>query len=81
MDFLTRALGALPEAAKSPYAFVAYIVALGAWVLVSLRVTRNKNLLKQLVHLPQRDRLRALQAEMGQVPIREGLSPEQYFRS
>jgi len=81
MDFLRTVFGAIPEAAKSPLALVAYTVALTAWLLVSLRVSRNRNLLLHLRDLPERDRLKALKAEMGHVEVKGGLTAEQYLRS
>jgi hypothetical protein len=81
MQFLQAALQAIPEAAKSPLAFLAYSVALLAWVIISFRVARNKQLLRNLEKLPLGDRLIALQNEMGVLPLAEGLTPEQYLRS
>ena len=56
----------------NPLAFVAYIVAIGAWVFLRHRVDRNNNLLKRLTVLPKEDRLDALKAEMGTVPLKKG---------
>jgi predicted lysophospholipase L1 biosynthesis ABC-type transport system permease subunit len=41
----------------------------------------DSNLLRNLQKLPPRDRLKALQAEMGAVQLASGLSPEQWLRS
>jgi hypothetical protein len=81
MDDINQILKGISTAASNPLAFVSYIVALIAWVLIRIRVGRNKNLLERLKDLPKADRLEALKAEMGVLPIREGLSPEQWIRS
>jgi hypothetical protein len=80
-DFLKSALGAIPDAATSPFALAGYIVAILAYVVVAWRVERNKNLLHHLQRLPKEDRFRALQVEMGSVFLREGISPEQWVQS
>ena len=61
-------------------AFVAYIVATIAWLLLRQRVERNKGLLSKIDKLPEKDRLDALRAEMGSVKV-SGLSAEQWIRS
>jgi hypothetical protein len=81
MEFITQALKALPSVASSPLALVAYIVAVGAWLLIALRVQRHKGLLTNLEKLPSRDRLAALKDEMGVTPLKEGLTAEQYLKS
>ena len=52
MDFLKSALAAIPSAATSPAAFVAYLAALLAFVYTQHRVARNKQLLANLQKLP-----------------------------
>jgi hypothetical protein len=74
-------LSVLPQIATSPAAVLAYIVVTLTWLVLGSRVKRNAQLLKQLSTLPERDRLKALEAEMGTVRLKEGLSPEQYIRS
>lgn len=81
MDFLKAALDAIPAAASTPLALAAYVVAIAAWVVISVRVWRNRNLLRNLDRLPEHDRLAALQAEMGNLPLRSGLTPQQFLRS
>ena len=81
MGELGPILKGVGAAATNPLAFVAYIVAIAAWVFLRQRVDRNNNLLKRLTVLPKEDRLPALKAEMGTVPLNEGLSPEQWIRS
>jgi hypothetical protein len=81
MDDITPILKGIATAATNPLAFVSYIVAVIACVLIRIRVGRNKNLLKRLKDLPASDRLAALEAEMGVIPLTKGLSPEQWIRS
>lgn len=79
--FLTKALQALPEIAISPLAMFAYIVTIGAYVLVALRVRRHRDLLQYLTALPEKDRLSALESELGNVKPRTGVTAEQWLRS
>jgi hypothetical protein len=78
---LKELISALPETATSPYAFVAYIVLVLGWLVISLKVRRNRHLLKHLSTLPEKDRLKALELEMGAVRIRHGLTAEQWIKS
>lgn len=81
MEFITHALKALPGVASSPLALIGYIVAVGAWLLIALKVQRHKSLLTNLEKLPSRHRLAALKDEMGVVPLKESLTAEQYLKS
>lgn len=80
MDFLAQALQALPQAATHPFAFVAYIFLIAAWLITGLRVNRNRQLLQNIQHLPPKDRWPALQAEMGIVAVPAGLTAEQWLQ-
>jgi hypothetical protein len=80
-EFLKTALEALPDAAKSPLAFVGYLGAIGSWVAIAWRVKRNKQLLKHLDKLPSHDRLKALELEMGSLPLAPGLTPDQWLKA
>ena len=73
-------IGALPTVAQSPYALAGYLAVVVAWILISFRVNRNKNLLKHLSTLPEQDRLPALRLEMGAVAPKDGLSATQYVQ-
>jgi hypothetical protein len=81
VEFFKLAIGGIPAAASSQVAFASYVVAVLAYVLLSWRVVRNKNLLHHLRHLPPADRFRALQVEMGGVFLKEGISPEQWVQA
>lgn len=74
-------LAAIKAASTNPLALVAYLATIGIWGLSGTRTRRLNLLLKYIKTLPAKDRLRAVVAEMGQVDIQEGLSPEQYLRS
>ncbi|MEQ9305352.1 MAG: hypothetical protein RJQ14_15690, partial [Marinoscillum sp.] len=78
---LEKFLEVLPTVATSPYAFVAYVVLILSWLVVALKVKRNKELLKNLDKLPEQDRLPAFKLELQGVEIKEGLSPEQWIKS
>lgn len=76
LEAFLRNLGAV---AISPYSFIAYLGVLGAWLVVALRVKRNKNLLNALDKLPEGERLTALQVEMRSFTPPAGLTPEQWL--
>ena len=80
MDFKSL-VSALPSAATSPFAFAAYVLVVAAWVVIALRLKRNRQLLDHIEKLPQADRLKALQLEMGAVQVRSGLTADQWLRS
>lgn len=80
MGFFQQLLAALPAVATSWQAVVGYVALTAAFVVVSLKVTRNKNLLSKLKSLPEKDRARVLQMEMGTAYLSAGLSPEQWLQ-
>jgi hypothetical protein len=80
MEFLKSALSSLPTVATSPLALVGYLAVIAAWVVIALKVQRNRQLLENLKNLPAKDRLQALRDEMGTIPLKEGLSPEQFIK-
>jgi hypothetical protein len=80
-ESLTDFIKAIPDAAASPSAFAAYVVLVLSTFVVSLKTKRNKQLLEHLTAFPEKDRLRALEAEMGTVRVPPGLTPEQWLRS
>jgi tetratricopeptide (TPR) repeat protein len=79
--FLASALAAIPSAATSTFSLIAFALAIAAYVFIVWRVIRNKNLLQHLQKLPPKDRLGALETELGGVRLAAGLSPEQWLRS
>jgi len=77
--FLKQALEALVAAAQHPLALGMYVVVVVAWLVLSLRVTRHRALLRHLEALPEGDRLIALELEMGPLP-KKGITAEQWLR-
>jgi len=75
LEFLRQ----LKVVATSTYAFVAYIIVAIAWLVISLRVRRNKQLLKHLVEIPKDQRLEALRLEMDTV-LPQNITPEQWLK-
>ena len=71
---------ALPVVATSWQALIGYVAVVVAFIVVSLKVTRNKNLLFRLQSLPEHDRARVLQMEMGAAYLETGLSPEHWLQ-
>lgn len=80
-EFLKSAFSALPSVASSPLAFLGYIIVTAAWVVIALKVKRNKNVLEHIKDFKADDRAQVLRDEMGIVPLKEGLTAEQYLRS
>lgn len=78
-NFLRAAFSALPHVVGDTRALIAYVVAVAGWVAVALKVQRNRNLLFHLRKLPEKDRLQALQMEMGAIPVPAGMTPTQYL--
>ncbi|AEI95619.1 hypothetical protein [Roseobacter litoralis] len=74
-------LSALPLVASSGYAYIAYILTLIAWFLIALRVRRHSILMKNLRALPSKDRLQAVQMEMGTASVPPDLTPDQWLQS
>lgn len=79
-EILRQAWSAIPAASTNTRALIAYCLTVIAWAFIAFRVKRNQNLLANLQKLPETDRLRALESEMGRVKLREGLSPENWLR-
>lgn len=81
MTDLQAFLNAIPAAASSPLALVAYLAAIGSWTVIAWRVKRFKLLMARLPDFPLEDRRAVVEAEIGRIPLRAGLTPEQYLRS
>lgn len=72
-------LSALSQAATSPYAFIAYLAVISAWVYVTINQRRLTHDLHLVARLRQEDRLRYIEQRYKAEP-RAGLSAEQYLR-
>jgi len=74
------ALRTLVEVAEHPLAVGLYALVVVAWLVLSLRVKRHQILLRHLQTLPEADRLKALELEMGPIP-KKGIDAEQWLRA
>lgn len=73
-------LGALPEAASTPLAFIGYVVAIVGYVVVVLNARKNSKLLHHLEKLPEADRIRALRDEVG-IGVPDNVSAEDWIKA
>lgn len=80
MDFLARALDALPQVAASPLAFVGYVLTLAVWIYAISRSQRLKTLLDRIKDVPAAERSKVIQLELGEV-LPEKITAEQWIRS
>ena len=62
---IAAVLGALPQSASTPLAFIGYVVATVGYIVVALNARKNSKLLRHLEKLPELDRIRALRDEIG----------------
>ena len=69
----------LVEAAKSPLAFVAYIILAVGWMTILWKESRIKTISKTLGELPEKQRLNALKLEYQLIP-KKGLNSEQFLK-
>lgn len=81
MTTFSSIVDALPNAAHSPLALVAYAMVVTAWAVLGWRIRRNRNLLAHLEKLPEKDRLEALRLEMGEQSLKTALNAEQWLRA
>ncbi|MFM0226124.1 hypothetical protein [Paraburkholderia dipogonis] len=80
MEFLTSALKAIPAISTSPLALIGFALTLAAWVLAVFRAKRMKLLLQRLADIPEADRARVIQLELGEIlPAR--ISAQQWIRA
>jgi hypothetical protein len=80
VDFLARALDALPHVAASPLAFTGYVFTLAAWIYAISRSQRLKTLLDRIKDVPPAERSRLIQLELGEV-LPDKITPEQWIQS
>lgn len=79
-QIIKQLLTALDRVSSSPLALFGYLLVIIAWVLIAFRIKRSKELLQNIEKLPNDDRLKAFQSEIGEVPIKESFTPEQYIK-
>jgi len=70
----------IKTAATSPYALIAYVCLLAAWVYIAARGFRLRQISKIIMAVPENDRAALLAKEYNTTP-RKGLSAEQWIRS
>ena len=70
----------IKSAATSPYALIAYICALAAWVWITIAQYRLKRISAIIAKVPEKERAALLAREYSTFP-RTGLSAEQWIRS
>jgi hypothetical protein len=73
-------LQALPSVAGSPLALIAYLATVVAWTLVAMRVNRFKVLMENIKDLPEPDRLKAIEIEIGRA-VPKGMTAKQFLQS
>lgn len=76
-EFFEKALSVIPA---NPISLVGFVALLIAYVLLSLRTVRNKQILAKIKDLPEKDRLRVLESEMGVLKLEGGMTAEQYLQ-
>jgi hypothetical protein len=77
---LSHFLSQLRSVATSPYAFVAYIAVVAAWVYTTIARHRLNKVAQVLKDLPPKDRITLIEQEYRTSP-RKGLSAEQWIRA
>lgn len=77
---ILEALKHIQDAASSPYAILAYITVVGAWLYISAIRHRLHNIAKVLKDLPEKDRAKIILKEYNTIP-KQGLSAEQWIRA
>ena len=76
----SQIFNAIPAAASSPLALVAYGIAVGALVAVAWSVTRQRNILKKLKTIPESRREQALRIAMGPT-LKGGMTASEWIRA
>lgn len=79
MDGFSAFLKAIPSAATSPLALVAYLAAVGAWLAIAWRLKIVQEVSRTLPQLPEYQRADAIKTAIGR-GVPPNLSPEQFLR-
>jgi tetratricopeptide (TPR) repeat protein len=80
MEFLSRALSALPQAATSPLALLAYLATIAAWIWSVHRTWQLRILLDRAKHVPKSELAELIAKTIGG-PIPKNISAENWIRS
>lgn len=78
-DGISAFLSAIPAAATSPLAFVAYLATLAAWTFIAYRVRRFSILMEKIESLPEADRRPIIEVEFRNAKIPPQLTARQYL--
>lgn len=81
MDFFQIAFESLPVVASHPFSFIAYLTVLLCWLIIAYKIKRNKQLLLNIDKLPEKDRIKAIELEMGAVKVSSNLTADQWVKS
>jgi hypothetical protein len=77
---ILNALKHIQDGASSPYAILAYISIVGAWLYISVIRFRLHTVAKVLKDIPEKDRAKIILKEYNTTP-KKGLSAEQWIRA
>ncbi len=76
----SQIFNAIPAAASSLFALVAYAIAVVALVVIGWSVTRQRNILERLKNIPEANREEALRIAMGKT-IKGGMTANEWIKS
>lgn len=79
MEIISAFIRAIPAAAASPLALVAYLATLAAWAFIAYRVRRFDILMKSIEHVPENDRRAVIEAEFGVGSIPPSLTANEFL--
>jgi hypothetical protein len=79
-DAISAFLSAVPSAAASPLAMIAYLATVAAWIVIAYRVKRFTVLMENIEKLPEVDRIKAIKAEFRNAKIPPRLTAKDYLR-
>jgi hypothetical protein len=79
MDEFSAFLKAIPSAAASPLALVAYLAAVGAWLAIAWRLIIVQEVSRSLPNLPKNQRADAIKIALNRA-VPPSLSPEEFLR-
>ena len=80
MEFLQQALRNLPQAAKTPYALLAYLIVIIAWVVIALQVSPLQSALDQIQNVPEQQRAEHVE-KLLQKTLPKEISADQWLKS
>src|ERR1700741_1220338 len=81
LESMQAALSILPQIAGHPVAIVAFVLVVGAFLWTGMRIRMHRGLQTMIAAIPENQRLKAIEAHLGHVRMKSGLSPEEFLRS